>query len=76
MKNKTPTQIFLAFIVLFLLAVSFVVVLIAVPYLFYLLLVIFFKTVQFGVVFILLFWFLIVIFLWVLKIAQIISKGM
>ena len=76
MKNRTPFQILLAFIVLFLLAFSFIVVLIAVPYLFYLLLVIFFKTVQFGIIFIILFWFLIVIFLWIIKILQLISKGL
>lgn len=74
MENRSPVQILLALVVLFFLAVSFLVILIAVPYLFYILLVIFFKTIQFGVIFILLFWFLVVVFLWIIKILQLISK--
>ncbi|SNZ02517.1 hypothetical protein SAMN06265182_0140 [Persephonella hydrogeniphila] len=74
-KKRTPIQYVLGFLVLILVAVSFLVVLIAVPYLFYLLLMIFFKTLQFGVIFVVLFWLIIVIFLWIGKLIEIMVKN-
>jgi len=73
-KKKTPTQYILAFLVLVLVGVVFGVILIALPYLFYLLAVIFIKTLQFSIVFILVFWLIVVIVLWIIKILEIYGR--
>ncbi|NPA17445.1 hypothetical protein [Persephonella sp.] len=70
-KKKTPIQYFLAFLVLALVGVVFAVILIALPYLFYLLAVIFIKTLQFSIVFILVFWLVVVILLWIIKLLEV-----
>ncbi|MDQ7055953.1 MAG: hypothetical protein Q9M89_05565 [Persephonella sp.] len=74
-KKRTPFQYMLAFFVLLLVGMAFVVVLIAVPYLFYLLVVIFFKTFQFGILFVLVFWIVVLIILWTTKLLQIMGKN-
>jgi len=73
-KKKTLSQYLLAFFILFLVGVVFAVILIAVPYLLYLLAVIFVKTLHFGIVFILVFWLIVVIVLWILKILEVYGR--
>ena len=74
-KKRTPFQYMLAFFVLLLVGIAFVVVLIAIPYLFYLLIVIFFKTFQFGLVFVIVFWLVVLLILWTGKLLQIMGKN-
>ncbi len=73
--KKTPSQYILAFFVLLLVGIAFVATLIAIPYLFYLLIVIFFKTFQFGVIFVIVFWLVVLLILWTGKLLQIMGKN-
>ncbi|MBK3331678.1 hypothetical protein GWK41_01195 [Persephonella atlantica] len=73
--KKTPSQYILVFFVLLLVGIAFVATLIAIPYLFYLLVVVFFKTFQFGIVFVIVFWLVVLIVLWTAKILQIMGKN-
>jgi len=74
-KKRTPLQYILGIFVLLVVAVSFLVILIAVPYLFYLFLMIFFKTLEFGIIFVALFWLTVVIMLWLGKLIELTVKN-
>ncbi len=64
----------LAFLVLALTIVVFIVAIIAIPYLFYLILKIFFISLKFGVIFVFVFWLIVVIFLWIAKLLEILQE--
>lgn len=63
----------LALFVLFLFGISVVVMLISVPYLVFLLFKLFFVSLEFGAVFVAVFWISAVLLLWTVKILSIVS---
>ncbi|WP_457622040.1 hypothetical protein [Persephonella sp.] len=71
MEKRDLKDYILAFSVLAVVAVVFIVILISIPYLFYLIFKIFFLTIQFGIVFIIVFWLVIVLLAWTIKIISI-----
>ncbi|WP_457638674.1 hypothetical protein [Persephonella sp.] len=73
-KQKTPVQYILAFFVLLLVGIVFAVVLIAVPYLLFLLVSIFVETFQFNILFILAFWLVVVVLLWIINLIELIGR--
>lgn|GEM_PF-1202832 len=71
MDRRDIKDYLLAFSVLAVVLIVFVVILISVPYLFYLFFKIFFLTLQFGILFIIVFWLVIVLIAWTVKIISI-----
>jgi len=69
-KNITKKQYALAFLTVFILGIVFLVVLISVPYLFFLLLKMFLISLKFGVVFIIAFWIIFIALSWLYKISK------
>ncbi|NPA12683.1 MAG: hypothetical protein GXO45_01710 [Aquificae bacterium] len=74
-RKKTPLQYLLAFLVLVILGIVFLVILISVPYLLFQLLVIVFNTLKFGITFIVIFWLIVVLILWAVKLIEILDRG-
>lgn len=70
-KEKTLKQYLLAFFVLLLLFISFIVVLISVPYMFFYILKIFDLNIDYSFQTVLIFWLSVTISLWIIKITSI-----
>ena len=64
---KTKKTIFLAFMVLFFLTISFIVVILSVPYIFHNIASKFLSLPEFGILFILSFWAIFVVTMWIYK---------
>jgi hypothetical protein len=64
-------QRLIAFFVLFITAAIFLMILITVPYVFFLILKLFFETLKFTLIFIVIFWLIFIIFSWIYKFGRI-----
>ncbi len=71
LSKRSFKEYLLAFSVLIVVAVVFFVVLVSIPYLFFLFLKIFFLTLQFGIVFVVVFWITVVATAWIIKLVSI-----
>jgi hypothetical protein len=64
-------QRLIALFVLFITAAIFLMILITVPYVFFLILKLFFETLKFTLIFIVIFWLIFIIFSWIYKFGRI-----
>ncbi|WP_297888548.1 hypothetical protein [Sulfurihydrogenibium sp.] len=69
-KKLTFKNYFLAVVVLFLFGIAILVSLVAIPYLLFLILKIIFISIEFTILFILVFWLMVVILLWIIKLSK------